>query len=113
MSRERHSSHENGHDYFSQSSGHLTSTSPDQARRHRSSFNYDDERLVHSTPPESPMGFGGPYPGRDEDGQERDPDYAHQVFGDAVADGAMGNKTSMSTTKWLAQKHGVRHTSLM
>ena len=57
------------------------------------------------------MSFGGRYADTiGEDGGPRD--QAHGVFGDSVTDSFAGSK-SMSTTKWLAQKHGIRRTRFM
>lgn len=58
--------------------------------------------------------FGGRYPGGigDEGGASSN---IHGVFGDAVADGVFGGGPGkkMSTTQWLAKKHGVKNTRAM
>ena len=59
-------------------------------------------------------GFGGRYPGGTND--RGDPsDTLHGVFGDTIADGVLGggNGSKMSTTKWLAQKHGIKNSRMM
>jgi hypothetical protein len=51
------------------------------------------------------MSFGGQYADTlDGDGSRRQ---MQGIFGDAITDGVAGSK-SMSTTKWLAQKHGIK-----
>ena len=61
----------------------------------------------------SPLGLGGHYPGDRGDAEDNEENHLHGYFGDAVADGIFGPKTRMSTTKWLAQRHGVNHSGLM
>jgi hypothetical protein len=61
-------------------------------------------------------GFGGRHGDdiNDEDGEVRDT--ARGFIGDTFADGLFGgtrNGTSMSTTKWLATKHGVKNQRAM
>lgn len=52
-------------------------------------------------------GFGGRMPGVEED-------MLHQTMGDTVADGLLGGRGSrMSTTKYLAKRHGVKNSRLM
>ena len=62
-------------------------------------------------------GFGGRYPGGiDGDGVGDNADAAHGVLGDAFTDGVYGGgrgPKKMSTTKWLAQRHGVKGTKMM
>lgn len=61
----------------------------------------------------SPKGFGGTYHGGNIDGEDVDP--AHSLLGDAIADGLMGggHGPKMSTTNWLAKKHGIRSRRMM
>jgi len=56
-------------------------------------------------------GFGGRYP----EGVGQSGDNAHGVLGDAVTDGLMGarNGNKMSTTQWLARRHGVKNSRIM
>ena len=55
--------------------------------------------------------YGGAY--ADTIGENGGPrDLSHGIFGDSVVDSLGGNK-SMSTTKWLAQKHGIKRQKLM
>ncbi|KAI9657266.1 MAG: hypothetical protein M1831_004455 [Alyxoria varia] len=61
----------------------------------------------------SPLGLGGRYSVDLGDAAGDNEDNVHSVLGDSVADGVLGRKTNMSTTKWLAQRHGVRHSLLM
>ena len=59
-------------------------------------------------------GFGGRYNGGiNEDGVA--PSRTHRWFGDAFTDGVMsgGRGSTMSTTKWLAMKHGVKNRRTM
>ena len=57
------------------------------------------------------MSFGGRYADTiGEDGGPRD--QSHGLLGDSIMDGFAGNK-SMSTTKWLASKHGIRSQRFM
>lgn len=52
-------------------------------------------------------GFGGRLPGVQEDS-------VHSMFGDTVADGLLGGRGSrMSTTRWLAERHGVKQSRTM
>ncbi|KAF2456180.1 sulfate transporter family-domain-containing protein [Lineolata rhizophorae] len=59
----------------------------------------------------SRAGYGGRYPGGlGEYGHTPDP--AHALLGDAVADGLLGGGQQggkVSTTKWLASKHGLKN----
>ncbi|KAL9105628.1 MAG: hypothetical protein Q9227_009240 [Pyrenula ochraceoflavens] len=61
----------------------------------------------------SANGFGGRWPGgMNEEGGARDS--THELFGDTVADGILGDRShTMSTTKWLAQKHGIKNSTAM
>ncbi|EXJ82568.1 hypothetical protein A1O3_06381 [Capronia epimyces CBS 606.96] len=57
------------------------------------------------------IAFGGPYPGAiGEDGGPTDP--ARAILGDSVTDSFFRNKR-ISTTKWLAQKHGIKSPTFM
>lgn len=50
--------------------------------------------------------FGSVYPGTlADDGSQRDT--VHGILGDSISDSLTGSK-SLSTTKWLAQKHGIK-----
>jgi hypothetical protein len=55
--------------------------------------------------------FGGAFPGPDSP----EGDSARSLLGDAVADGVMGsgNGKKKSTTKWLAERHGVKNQRMM
>ncbi|KAB8337322.1 hypothetical protein FH972_021622 [Carpinus fangiana] len=83
---------------------------------HNAPGNYGSFSEPHSptveSPGESPLAMGGIYPG-DVDHAPDDDDNAHSFLGDTVADGLMGGKTRMSTTKWLAKRHGVKSTKWM
>ena len=61
----------------------------------------------------STNGFGGRWPGGvTDDGDTRD--HTHGYFGDMVADGALGGRQpNISTTKWLAQRHGIKNSRTM
>jgi hypothetical protein len=61
----------------------------------------------------SQRGMGGAYPGGNIDGEDVDP--THSLLGDTIADGVIGggHGNKMSTTKWLAKKHGVRSRRMM
>lgn len=51
--------------------------------------------------------FGGRMPNVEEDG-------VHSIFGDTFADGLLGGRGSrMSTTRWLAERHGVKQSRTM
>ena len=61
--------------------------------------------------------FGGAFPGisRAADGDGEAPDAAHALLGDAFADGLMNTKDrqKMSTTRWLAERHGIKSQRMM
>ncbi|KAF2028350.1 high affinity sulfate transporter 1 [Setomelanomma holmii] len=59
--------------------------------------------------------FGGTYPGITETAEGEAPDAAHALLGDAFADSVAGsgNGKKMSTTKWLAERHGVKNQRMM
>jgi hypothetical protein len=64
----------------------------------------------------SQNGSGGRYPGHTIDGG--DSSQANQLLGDGIADGLLGGLESgrdskLSTTKWLAMRHGVKNTKRM
>jgi hypothetical protein len=61
----------------------------------------------------SQRGLGGTYVGGNIDGEDVDP--THSLLGDAIADGVLGggHGPKMSTTDWLAKKHGVRSRRMM
>jgi len=60
-------------------------------------------------------GYGGRYSGGIGDGVGHSGDNAHGVLGDAVTDGLMGVRqgNKMSTTQWLAKRHGVKGSRIM
>lgn len=61
--------------------------------------------------------FGGAFPGleRSPAGEDEAPDAAHALLGDALADGLLnsGDRKKMSTTRWLAERHGIKSHRLM
>lgn len=61
--------------------------------------------------------FGGAFPGvsRSAAGEEEAPDAAHALLGDAFADGVLnsGDRKKMSTTRWLAERHGIKSQRMM
>lgn len=64
----------------------------------------------------SQNGFGGRYPGHAID--EGTSSQTNRLLGDTIADGLLGGTGSgkdskMSTTKWLAETHGVKHSRRM
>lgn len=60
-------------------------------------------------------GYGGRYPEGLGNGVGQSGDNAHGVLGDAVTDGLMGARdgNKMSTTQWLARRHGVKNSRIM
>lgn len=63
----------------------------------------------------SENGFGGQYPGSLDRRTGEPADVTHALLGDAVADGVLGGGRGqkMSTTRYLAETHGVKHKRLM
>lgn len=59
--------------------------------------------------------FGGAFPGQNDGIEEDAPDAAHALLGDAVADSVMsaGSGQKKSTTRWLAERHGVKNQRMM
>ncbi|KAJ4406532.1 hypothetical protein N0V91_004474 [Didymella pomorum] len=61
--------------------------------------------------------FGGAFPGlsRSPAGEGEAPDATHALLGDAFADGVMnsGDRKKMSTTRWLAERHGIKSQRMM
>ena len=61
--------------------------------------------------------FGGRFPGGFASGSEEPPDVTHALLGDTFADGALGGAGSgpkqMSTTRYLANLHGIKNQRLM
>lgn len=62
--------------------------------------------------------FGGAFPGlsRSPAGEEEAPDAAHALLGGAFADGVTsggGDRKKMSTTRWLAERHGIKSQRMM
>ncbi|KAF2719304.1 hypothetical protein K431DRAFT_273036 [Polychaeton citri CBS 116435] len=64
---------------------------------------------------DSEEGLGGRYAGGLGDGVGNSGDNAHGLLGDAVTDSLLGPRegNKMSTTQWLARRHGVKNTRLM
>jgi hypothetical protein len=63
----------------------------------------------------SEQSFGGAFPGLREVPEGHAPDVTHALLGDALADGVI-NKASahqMSTTRWLAERHGIKNKRMM
>lgn len=58
-------------------------------------------------------GFGGRWPGElNDDGNAHD--NMHNVLGDTLTDGVLPQRTNtMSTTKWLAERHGIKNSRAM
>jgi hypothetical protein len=63
----------------------------------------------------SEQSFGGAFPGIQETSEDGAPDEAHALLGDAFADGVMNKKSGqkMSTTRWLAERHGIKDKRMM
>lgn len=64
----------------------------------------------------STTGFGGRHGGDLDDGDGETRDRTRGLIGDTFADGLFGGSrrdTTMSTTKWLATKHGVKNRRTM
>lgn len=59
----------------------------------------------------SQNGFGGPYPEGEGPSYGESADPTHGLLGDTVADGVLGggNGHNMSTTDYLAKRHGVKN----
>lgn len=59
--------------------------------------------------------FGGVFPGITETAEGGAPDATHALLGDAFADGVLNsaNGQKMSTTKWLAERHGIKNKRMM
>lgn len=62
----------------------------------------------------SPSGFGGRYPGGIDSAGES-ADATHALLGDTFADGVLGGGSGqkMNTTRYLAERHGVKHRRMM
>ncbi|ORY08793.1 high affinity sulfate transporter 1 [Clohesyomyces aquaticus] len=60
-------------------------------------------------------GFGGRYAGGVQEGPGESADPTHALLGDAFADGVLGggNGQKMSTTRWLARRHGIKNQRIM
>ena len=60
-------------------------------------------------------GFGGRYPRELGDGPGGSVDPTHALLGDAIADGLLrgGTGNKMSTTRFLANRHGIKHQKTM
>ncbi|RYN30454.1 putative sulfate transporter [Alternaria tenuissima] len=63
----------------------------------------------------SEQSFGGAFPGIQETPEDSEPDEAHALLGDAFADGVLNKKNGqkMSTTRWLAERHGIKDKRMM
>ncbi|PSN70579.1 high affinity sulfate transporter 1 [Corynespora cassiicola Philippines] len=63
----------------------------------------------------SELGFGGRYPGSPDSPVDDSSDVAHALLGDAFADGVLGGGPGqkMSTTRFLAERNGIRHKRAM
>ena len=81
-------------------------------RRHRQSFNYDDERLIQ-TPPESPATFSGTFFGGEESGQEYSPNTQHEISNNGLNGSEARSKTGVGTMRWLAKRHGIENSTFM
>lgn len=59
--------------------------------------------------------FGGAFPAIADTADGDAPDAAHALLGDAFADGLLnaGNSQKMSTTRWLAERHGIKNKRIM
>lgn len=59
--------------------------------------------------------FGGAFPGITHAADGDAPDAAHALLGDAFADGLLhaGDRKKMSTTRWLAERHGIKSQRFM
>ncbi|KAH7385302.1 sulfate transporter family-domain-containing protein [Phaeosphaeria sp. MPI-PUGE-AT-0046c] len=59
--------------------------------------------------------FGGAFPIQHDGIEEDAPDATHALLGDAVAEGVLntGNGQKKSTTRWLAERHGVKNQRMM
>ncbi|KAH7371075.1 high affinity sulfate transporter 1 [Pyrenochaeta sp. MPI-SDFR-AT-0127] len=59
--------------------------------------------------------FGGAFPGITETADGDAPDATHALLGDAFADGILNSSSShkMSTTRWLAERHGIKNKRMM
>jgi hypothetical protein len=59
----------------------------------------------------SPDGFGGAYTDGEGPSFGESADAAHGILGDTIADGLLGGGTGnkMSTTNYLAQRHGIKN----
>lgn len=61
--------------------------------------------------------FGGAFPGSRDSAESDAPDATHALLGDTFADGLLnkgnGNGPKMSTTRWLAERHGIKGKRLM
>ena len=59
--------------------------------------------------------FGGAFPGLRASPGGDAPDETHALLGDAFADGVLnkGSNSKMSTTRWLAERHGIKDKRMM
>jgi hypothetical protein len=63
----------------------------------------------------SEQSFGGAFPGIRETAEGDAPDAVHALLGDGFADGVVNkvNGQKMSTTRWLAERHGIKDKRMM
>lgn len=63
----------------------------------------------------SDYSFGGAFPGITQTAEGEAPDATHALLGDAFADGVLnsGDRKNMSTTRWLAERHGIKGQRMM
>ena len=92
-----------------------TTSGGDQSRLETESEGWSRQRrsVQYPSVPGSPTGNGGKFPGDLGEAVGERGDNIHGLFGDTFADGLMGSKTGKSTTGWLAERHGVKHSRLM
>ena len=59
--------------------------------------------------------FGGVFPDTTHTGDGTAPDATHALLGDAFADGVLNvsDRKKMSTTRWLAERHGIKSQRMM
>lgn len=88
-----------------------TATREDSASRPGAGRNYGSfASSIHSD-----HSFGGVFPGPTHTGDGNAPDATHALLGDAFADGVLNtsDRKNMSTTRWLAERHGIKGQRMM
>lgn len=99
----------------------LLNQTPDGSRNAGSSFNRHSisPRPAHRSygsfagSIHSEHSFGGAFPGITETAEDA-PDAAHALLGDALGDSVTSsNGKHMSTTRWLAERHGIKSQRMM